>query len=53
MPPVLLALLAVAAVALFALDGFNIRSARFEPRGFALACAVLVVLSPVIAHLGG
>jgi hypothetical protein len=44
----LLALLAVAAVVLFVLDGLNVRGRRFEPRGFGLACAVLVVLWPAI-----
>ncbi|GAA2346907.1 hypothetical protein [Dactylosporangium salmoneum] len=47
----LLALLALAAVVFFALDGLNVRSARFEPRGFGLACATLVALWPAIHAL--
>ena len=49
--PVLLALFAIAAIVFFALDGFNVRTKRFEPRGFGLACAVLVVLWPAIHAL--
>jgi len=51
MPPVLLALIALAAVVFFVLDGLNVRSARFNPCGFGLACAVLVILWPVIHAL--
>jgi hypothetical protein len=47
----LLALLALAAVVFFVLDGLNVRTARFEPRGFGLACAALVVLWPIIRAL--
>jgi len=47
----LLALLAVAAVVFFVLDGLNVASSRFNPLGFGLACAALVVLWPVIRVL--
>lgn len=53
MPPVLLALIALAAVVFFALDGLNVRGPRFEPRGLGLACAALVVLWPAIHGIGG
>jgi len=48
-----IAVAALAAVALFVLDGLNVRSPRFEPRGFGLAVATFVVLWPAIQHLGG
>jgi hypothetical protein len=46
-----LALLAIAAVVLFALHGANVKSRRFNPLGYGLACAALVVLWTVIARL--
>jgi hypothetical protein len=51
MPPVLLALIALAAVVFFILDGLNVRGPRFNPCGFGLACTVLVVLWPAIHSL--
>lgn len=47
----ILALLAVAAVVFFVLDGFNVGGSRFNPLGFGLACAAIVVLWPVIRTL--
>jgi hypothetical protein len=47
----ILALFALAAVVFFVLDGLNVRSARFDPRGFGLACAAFVVLWPAIHAL--
>ncbi len=49
--PLLLALIALAAVFLFVLDGLNVRHPRFEPRGFGFACAASVVLWPAIHAL--
>lgn len=49
--PVLLALIAIAAAVFFVLDGLNVRTARFEPRGFGLACAAFVLLWPAIHAL--
>lgn len=46
--PTILALFAIAAIIMFALDGLNVRGPRFEPRGFGLACLALVVLWPTI-----
>lgn len=51
MPPVLLGLLALAAVVLFFLEGLNVAARRFNPLGFGLACTVLVVLWPAIHAL--
>lgn len=49
--PALLALLALAGVVFFVLDGLEVRGPRFEPRGFGLACAAFVVLWPAIHAL--
>lgn len=49
--PVLLALLAIAAVVLFVLHGANVAGRRFKPLGYGLACAAFVVLWPAIHAL--
>jgi hypothetical protein len=49
--PVILALLALAAVVLFVLHGANVAGRRFNPLGYGLACAAFVVFWAVIHAL--
>lgn len=47
----MLELVAVAAVVFFVLAGLNIRGRFFAPEWFGAACAVFVLLSPVLSRL--